>query len=87
MENIGSLTILFVAIIVGPLILFAVWYLFYVVALPILSVVSTLRIKLKSRGEKKAGESLVSSERHFAKPVTQLGFTMADGGESLDEDK
>ncbi len=75
--------ILLAALIIGSvIILFAVWYVVYVMALPAVSVISILKIMFKRHREKKA-ES-VTSRKSYSAPTYQLGHTMADGGDKIE---
>ncbi len=73
-----------VAIVMGfALLTFAIWYVFYIVYLPVASFVSVMKIKLERHRLKKAG--LVDNyDFHYAS-IPQVGLTMADGGSQIKE--
>ena len=65
-------TFVIVCIIGGSFIAFTLWYGFYVLALPLMALFSTVKIMIKNR-------------RSHIIHSPQLGFTMADGGEKIEE--
>ena len=75
----------FLAILMGVTILsFVIWYGSYVIALPMMSLVSVIRGMVTRYREKKARVN-TSLKKHTLNP--QLGITMADGGKSIDGDE
>ena len=65
---------------------FFLWYGFFVIALPSVSVILLVRDMIVRYQEKRAGVGTTRKERITALNP-QLGLTMADGGDSLDKEK
>ena len=57
---------------------FAIWYSFYVIYLPVASLISVVKIKLKERRLRKAG-----LDDFYYASIPQVGLTMADGGNHI----
>lgn len=75
-----------VAIVMGLAVLtFAIWYVFYIVYLPVASLISVVKIKLEERRLRKAG-LVADYDFHYAS-IPKVGLTMADGGSQIEEKK
>ncbi|MDY6842910.1 MAG: hypothetical protein SVW57_02305 [Thermodesulfobacteriota bacterium] len=65
-------TFVIACIIGGGVIAFILWYGFFIIALPLISLFSTIRKAMRNR-------------HHHLVSNPQLGLTMADGGEKIEE--
>jgi hypothetical protein len=63
---------------------FFLWYGFFVIALPSISLISLVRDTIAQHQEKRARVGKTPKERTIALNP-QLGLTMADGGDSIDK--